>query len=83
MSAKTGSLKDAAKKLNILVDAQALLAVAQVLDGRPNEEQCAIMAAVSATLGFYDEAQQFLNLARAYRQFELERLTSEPDGGSR
>jgi len=83
---KTGSLQAAAKKLGLLADAEALLAVARILDGRPNEEQCAIMAAVSATLGFYDEAERFIELARSYREYEREQLSrevAEADGGSR
>lgn len=48
-------------------EAEAFLKVAQILDGRPKEEACAILAGVCSSLGFYDQARIFIDLAQHWR----------------
>lgn len=48
-------------------EAAAFTTIADVLEGRPKEEACAIMAGVCSVLGFYDQAETFIDLARHWR----------------
>jgi hypothetical protein len=60
-------MKNKPEQSNMVKEAGLLLAVAKLLEPLTKEQQCAIMAQVSARFGFYTEAHQFLRMADAYR----------------
>jgi hypothetical protein len=70
-------LDDAVSVTGFKQEAEALLAIANVLDGRCKEESCAILAAVSSVLGFYDQAEKFLDMARHWREITDQALEME------
>lgn len=56
-------------KSSFVDEAKALLAIAETLAGFSDEKACAVMAQVSSALGLYDEAERFIQLARAHRDY--------------
>lgn len=60
-------MKNKPEQSSIVKEAEILLAIAKTLEPLPKEQQCSVMAQVSAHFGFYSEAHQFLRMADAYR----------------
>lgn len=75
MDAPSQAIKAIANQCDFTKEVTALQKIADVLEGRSNEEACAIMAAVSSILGFYDQARAFNECAANYRAAAM----SDPD----
>ena len=78
-------IRSAVAATGLVKEAEAMLKVAEILEGRSKEEACSIMAAICAVLGFYDDAHRFVALAKCWREVverEAENYNPEPYGAT-